>query len=503
METQPIASIKPAENSDDNSTGIIVLGILIPLAIILLLFLIYHFRKQRNEKTQSTPYKTMRDGTQVLDAEGQVAQGVTKEDLKFIVPYYSAYHSEIEGRRSESPIYPLPSSRHIRHQSAPAGPFLSYAKDLGLPDLPGKTRGDLSSRASTPERPATPLSGASRRVSGEMHGICVQMYTSESDGDSTAVTDSEERATSKGKLCFGVELIVQQNALKIHLKHALSLRSKSMKGSIHPAIRVSMHPDPRKNKFFTRACNSANPQLNETFTFALPQPEQSPDEHVDGACGAEPFHDITHLRELEIGLALFHCDVFSRKTEVGHIKFKPFEMTTSSLPITHPMFQPGGIEVWRDFKCFDDRDDSERESRGQILVSLSRDPDKKSLSISIVKGKDIDIQHAGSESSSMLFAKMALVHGGKVLKSKKTKSTKKTQNPTFGETFRFSSVKTSWLNKISLVVTICAKNVLGSSRPIGRVTLGPVMYAFGSGLEHWNDMISEPKSGVSQWHHIY
>ena len=68
METQPIASIKPAENSDDNSTGIIVLGILIPLAIILLLFLIYHFRKQRNEKTQSTPYKTMRDGTQVLDA---------------------------------------------------------------------------------------------------------------------------------------------------------------------------------------------------------------------------------------------------------------------------------------------------------------------------------------------------------------------------------------------------------------------------------------------------
>ena len=53
--------------------------------------------------------------------------------------------------------------------------------------------------------------------------------------------------------------------------------------------------------------------------------------------------------------------------------------------------------MWRDFKCFDDRDDSERESRGQILVSLSRDPDKKSLSISIVKGKDIDIQHGRNE----------------------------------------------------------------------------------------------------------
>ena len=136
--------------------------------------------------------------------------------------------------------------------------------------------------------------------SEETHGICIQMYASESEGDSTGVTDNEERPTSKGKLCFGVELNNQQTRLKIQLKHALrystglkyilgcfvvyyifqqnrnifnySLRSKSMKGSIHPAIQVSMHPDSKKNKFFTRAYNSANPQINETFTFQLPQP---------------------------------------------------------------------------------------------------------------------------------------------------------------------------------------------------------------------------------------
>lgn len=485
MDSGPVTSMKPTEKTDEDSTGVILLGILIPLAIILLLFLIYHFLKEKREKTLSMP-----DFAKVIDAESQVTNGITKEDLKFIVPYYSAYHSEVEGRRSVPPTYPLPSSRHARHQSAPVGPSLTNATDT-----PIKTNREPCSRKSTPE-PATSCQ------SGATHGICVQMYTSESDGDSTAVTDTEERLTSKGKLCFGVELIVHQNAIKIHLKHALSLRSKSMKGSIHPTVRVTMHPDPRKSKFFTRACNSANPQLNETFTFKISQPAQSSVEGADGARGAEPFYDVTHLREHEIRLALFHCDVFSRKTEVGSIKFKPFEMTNFLLPITHPLFQPGGIEVWRDFKSGDCLNDLGKESRGQILVSLSRDPDNKSLSISIVKGKDIDIQHAGSDSTAMLFGKMALVHGGKVLKSKRTKSTKKTQSPEFGETFRFH-IKNSWLDKISLVVTICSKNVLGSSKPIGKATLGPVMYASGSGLEHWNDMISEPKSGVSQWHHIY
>jgi len=489
MEIQLVASSKP-DTDDDDATGIIVLGVLIPIAIIIFLLLIYHIFKQRNDKSQPTPYQPK--VTPNWNSEGQITRGLPKEDLQFIVPYYGAYHSEIAGR-CDSPIYTLPTPRHARHQSAPAGPF----KENNFQEKsPPTNKQRQRSRDTTPERPLS-------RHSGEVHGICVQMYTSESDGDSTAITDSEERSISKGRLCFGVELNRQHNALKIHLKNALGLRSKSMKGSIHPAIRLSMMPDPKKNKFFTRACNSANPQLNETFTFELPQTAQSLGEDDESSSGAEPIHDISPLKQHEIRMALFHCDVFSRKTEVGYITFKPFEATQSSLPITHPIFQPGGIEVWRDFKCNDDKEESEKESCGQILVSLSRDPDKKTLSISIIKGKEIDTLHAGGDlSSSSLFAKIALVHGGKVLKSKRTKSTKKIQNPMFNETFRFH-VKSSWLDKISIVVTICVKNVLGSSKLVGRVTLGPVMYANGSGLEHWNDMISEPKSGVSQWHHIH
>ena len=50
------------------------------------------------------------------------------------------------------------------------------------------------------------------------------------------------------------------------------------------------------------------------------------------------------------------------------------------------------MEIWRDFKCHDDPQESENPSRGQILLSLSRDPEKKTVSVSVEKGKDIDTQ---------------------------------------------------------------------------------------------------------------
>ncbi|XP_021140074.2 synaptotagmin-15 isoform X3 [Columba livia] len=38
------------------------------------------------------------------------------------------------------------------------------------------------------------------------------------------------------------------------------------------------------------------------------------------------------------------------------------------------------------------------------------------------------------------------------------------------------------------------------THPLGRVVVGPFMYARGKELEHWNEMISKPKELVKQWH---
>lgn len=38
------------------------------------------------------------------------------------------------------------------------------------------------------------------------------------------------------------------------------------------------------------------------------------------------------------------------------------------------------------------------------------------------------------------------------------------------------------------------------SHELGRVVVGPYMYARGKELEHWNEMLSKPKELVRRWH---
>merc|ERR1719423_542200 len=123
-----------------------------------------------------------------------------------------------------------------------------------------------------------------------------------------------------------------------------------MKGSIHPLIRVRIHPDPKKSKYQTRLHNSANPHLDETFAFPLPNQTNSHEETQETECSEKLSHNISHFKDLEIRLTLFHCDIFSRKSEAGLITFQPFDGCSSVILISHPIFQTGGIEVWRDFK---------------------------------------------------------------------------------------------------------------------------------------------------------
>jgi len=517
MQIESSASTILSRDEDEDATAFIIVGVLVPLSALLLIYIccVCRQKRQSGEKEDEeegvlTPKSFMpsplllhkhvalkqqqpNQPPILSGSTGRVSHGVSEADLKFIVPQYNALLAETEARRSQSPKFNLPATKHMRHQSAPVGPTADYADVAPM----NAALRNLRSRDSTPERPSSRASNCD-----EVHGICVQMYTSESDGDSTAATDSEEALASQGKLRFCVEIDWLQHQIKIHLKQALRLRSKSMKGSINPSIRVSIHPDAKKTKYHTRPHNSANPSINETFTFQLPHSKmsQKESENVCVEMAEALSHDITHFKDLQIRLALFHCDIFSRKSEVGLITFQPFNGCSSVIPISHPIFQTGGIEVWRDFK--NDDEIMQRESRGQVLISLCRDPDKQTLSIGILKGKDINTQLASSDSSTLIYSKISLIQRGKVLKSKKTNSAKKQQNPVFNETIRFH-IKTSWLDKISVTVSIRAKNVLGSSKPLGRVTVGPVMYTCGSGLEHWNDMMLAPKSGVAQWHHIY
>lgn len=55
-----------------------------------------------------------------------------------------------------------------------------------------------------------------------------------------------------------------------------------------------------------------------------------------------------------------------------------------------------------------------------------------------------------------------------------------------------------WLQKVSLTVTVVDYDRIGSSDPIGQVTLGT--NCSGTEQRHWTDMLANPRRPIAQWH---
>jgi len=56
------------------------------------------------------------------------------------------------------------------------------------------------------------------------------------------------------------------------------------------------------------------------------------------------------------------------------------------------------------------------------------------------------------------------------------------------------------LQKVSLVITVVDYDRIGSSDPIGSVTLGCA--STGTELRHWSDMLANPRRPIAQWHSL-
>ena len=44
--------------------------------------------------------------------------------------------------------------------------------------------------------------------------------------------------------------------------------------------------------------------------------------------------------------------------------------------------------------------------------------------------------------------------------------------------------------------------IITGDKPIGRVVTGGFMYARGKELDHWTEMVSNPKDTIAQWHSL-
>ncbi|ELK13564.1 Synaptotagmin-17 [Pteropus alecto] len=98
------------------------------------------------------------------------------------------------------------------------------------------------------------------------------------------------------------------------------------------------------------------------------------------------------------------------------------------------------------------------------------------------------------------FVKIQLVHGLKLVKTKKTSFLRGTIDPFYNESFSFK-VPQEELENASLVFTVFGHNMKSSNDFIGRIVIG--QYSSGpSEANHWRRMLNTHRTAVGQWHSL-
>ncbi|KAK7507313.1 hypothetical protein BaRGS_00001248, partial [Batillaria attramentaria] len=97
------------------------------------------------------------------------------------------------------------------------------------------------------------------------------------------------------------------------------------------------------------------------------------------------------------------------------------------------------------------------------------------------------------------YVKVCLMIQNKMVKTKKSETSKKTTSPSFNESFNFKLPVAS-LDTASVNVSVMQYISGHKDKLVGRIVLGSFMFARGKELDHWNEMIATQREQVTNWH---
>ncbi|NWX36057.1 SYT1 protein, partial [Notiomystis cincta] len=264
----------------------------------------------------------------------------------------------------------------------------------------------------------------------------------------------------RGKLQYSLEYNVRRQELKVGVKQAVELKAMDSGGTSDPYVIVYLTSDMKK-RFETKVYRKTlNPIFNESFTFQVPQGEVS-----------------------ESTLVMQICDFnrFSKHDIIGEVR-----LPLASVNLQHIM------EQWSDLAV---ASKVEEEHLGEICFSLRYVPSTGKLTVLILEAKQL--KRMDSHGLSDPFVKVHLIMNRKKWKKKKTSVKKNTLSPYFNEVFVFE-VPLSQIQNVDVVISVWDHDKATGKEPIGKVLLG--CRATGSQLQHWSDMLCNPRRPLAQWH---
>ncbi|XP_058622588.1 synaptotagmin-7 isoform X4 [Onychostoma macrolepis] len=263
-----------------------------------------------------------------------------------------------------------------------------------------------------------------------------------------------------GRIQFSLGYSFQDTTLTVKILKGQELPAKDFSGTSDPFVKIYLLPD-RKHKLETKVKRkNLNPHWNETFLF-----EGFPYEKV---------------RERTLYLQVLDYDRFSRNDPIGEV----------SIPLNK--VELGQLKTfWKDLKPCSDGSGS----RGDLLLSLCYNPTANTITVNIIKARNLKAMDIGGTSDP--YVKVWLMHKDKRVEKKKTVTIKRCLNPVFNESFPFD-VPAHVLRETTIIITVMDKDRLSRNDVIGKIYLswksGPAE------VKHWKDMLSRPRTNVAQWH---
>ncbi|NWR13189.1 SYT1 protein, partial [Paradoxornis webbianus] len=295
----------------------------------------------------------------------------------------------------------------------------------------------------------------------ERISLCV-VSNSTTTSSTPEMEDLEREVEQKwrAKLQYSLEYNFRIQELKVGVKRAVELKAMDSGGTSDPYVVVYLTSDRRKRYETKVYRKTLNPIFNESFTFQVPQAEVS---------------------ESTLLMQIYDFNRFSKHDIIGEVW-----LPLASVDLQHV------IEQWSDLAV---ASKVEEEHLGEICFSLRYVPSTGKLTVLILEARQL--KRMDSNGLSDPFVKVHLILNRRKWKKKRTSVKKNTLSPYFNEVFVFE-VPFSQIQNVDVVISVWDHDKVTKNDPIGKLFLG--CRATGSQLQHWSDMLSNPRRPLAQWH---
>ncbi|XP_042076959.1 synaptotagmin-7b isoform X4 [Haplochromis burtoni] len=365
-----------------------------------------------------------------------------------------------------------------------------------LPDLqeaPASKENETTPEKRTPgNKPGSSPRGQTPDETGRRHGQGHEANSSVSDlansvtSDMLMLSPGSEEEEHEGPVCeklgriqFSVGYSFQDSTLTVKILKGQDLPAKDFSGTSDPFVKLYLLPD-KKHKLETKVKRkNLNPHWNETFLFE-----------------GFPYEKVV---QRTLYLQVLDYDRFSRNDPIGEVSIPLNKLDLANMQT-----------FWKELKPCSDGSGS----RGDLLVSLCYNPTANTITVSIIKARNLKAMDIGGTSDP--YVKVWLMHKDKRVEKKKTVVMKRCLNPVFNESFPFD-VPAHVLRETTIIITVMDKDRLSRNDVIGKVSPShssssplPLFFffllfffslplCFSDCLSDHQQMISEPVSTDPCW----